>query len=167
MSIWTNGGVFDARKRMPRRIAGGRVLALQSQTSAEGHPGQVLTRMKSGLSGYRVLYLSRNRPADGRFSGLADWFGFQLVYCELDATGISNTIEAEIDQADGVFFAKSELDAAVRSELRRVCRDNRKMLVPLRTASRACFRNAILRILDKPDFRKADRKRVANSLELF
>lgn len=151
MSIWTNGGLFDARKRTPRPIAGGRDLALQSQMSAEGHPGEVLTRMKFGLSGYRVLYLSRNRPADGRFSELADWFGFQLVDRELDVTGISNTIEAEIE-----VFAKSELDAGVRSELRRVCRDNRKMLVPLRTASRACFRNAILRILDKPDFRRVD-----------
>ncbi len=161
-------GVQVARgMRLCRPVAGGNRIAPQIQVSREGRPGQVLSRMKTGLSGRRILYLSPNTCGEERFSGLAKWFGIQLQSRNIGSSGICAEVEAAISQADSVVFAKSEISGSVRADLRRVCYDNRKMLIALRTASRACFRNAILKLLQDPQTPDTDPKPASRSLELF
>ena len=148
--------VFDADgigAQFPRTPVGA-LAQNQQPKSSHGRGGgrhgeSTLSQIRSQLKGRRILYLSsRCKGADG-FSDLADWIGFQLQYCEIADTGITGRLKDEIERADCVLFTKSEIGRKSRGDLERYCRNHRRVLVPLRSASRACFRNAILRLVDE------------------
>lgn len=150
MKVFDNDGIGAHHPRTPV----GALAQNQHPNSSHGrsggrHEDSTLSQIRSQLRGRRILYLSpRCIGADG-FSDLANWIGFQLQYCEIADTGITGRIKDEIERADCVLFTKSEIDRKSRDDLERFCRNNRRVLMPLRSASRACFRNAILRLVDE------------------
>lgn len=115
------------------------------------HSSQVSGLIRTRLCGQRLLYVGPDSSGIVDMRRLAGGFGITLRSWFFDGDFDFGQFAGVAGTTDCVLFSMNTVPIPARSSLRRSCRKIGKPLFALRRPSRACFRNAVMKIAVNTD----------------